>query len=132
VSDEQLAIMRATFAAFARGDEDALLSRLSEDFEVHDAMVVEDTTGVRGPQAMRRNLDRIADAFEHVSYEPAEFVDLAGRVLVRVMVRARGSSSELELETEVAQLWTMSGEQATRLDVFPSWDEARRALGLDR
>ena len=132
MSDEQLAIMRATFAAFARGDEDALLSRLSEDFEVHDAMVVEDTTGARGPQAMRRNLDRIADAFDRVSYEPTQFVELGGRILVRVAIRARGSSSELELETEVAQLWTMSGEQATRLDVFPSWDEAWRALGLDR
>jgi ketosteroid isomerase-like protein len=132
VSTEQIAIMRDTFAAFARGDEDALLSRLSEDFEVHDAMVVEDTAGARGPQAMRRNLDRIADAFERVSYEPTEFVDLDGRVLVRVTVRARGSSSELELETEVAQLWTMSGEQATRLDVFASWEDARRALEQER
>lgn len=132
MSDEQIAIMRDAFAAFARGDEDALLSRLSEDFEVHDAMVVEDTTGARGPQAMRRNLDRIADAFERVSYEPTEYVDLGGRVLVRVTVRARGSSSELELETEVAQLWTMSGEQATRLDVFASWEDARRALEQER
>jgi ketosteroid isomerase-like protein len=132
VSTEQIAIMRDTFAAFARGDEDALLSRLSEDFEVHDAMVVEDTAGARGPQAMRRNLDRIADAFERVSYEPTEFVDLDGRVLVRVTVRACGSSSELELETEVAQLWTMSGEQATRLDVFASWEDARRALEQER
>jgi ketosteroid isomerase-like protein len=132
VSDEQIEIMRDTFAAFARGDQGALLSRLSENFEVHDAMVVEDTAGARGPQAMRRNLDRIADAFERVSYEPTEFVDLDGRVLVRVTVRARGSSSELELETEVAQLWTMSGEQATRLDVFASWEDARRALEQER
>ena len=131
MSDEQIAVMRDAFAAFARGDEDVLLSRLSDDFEVHDAMVVEDTTGERGPEAMRRNLDRIAEAFERVTYEPTEFLDLGGRVLVRVAVRARGSSSALDLETEVAQLWTMRDEQATRLDVFPSWAEARRALGLD-
>jgi ketosteroid isomerase-like protein len=131
VSVEQLAIMRDAFAAFAGGDEDALLSRLTEDFEIHDGMVVEDTTGERGPGAMRRNLDRIADAFDEVSYEPAEFVDLDGRVLVRVRVRARGSSSEVELETEVGQLWTMRGLEATRLEVYPSWADARRAQGLE-
>ena len=131
VSAEQIAIMRDAFAAFARGDEDALLSRLSDDFEVHDSMVVEDTTRERGPGAMRRNLERIAEAFERVDYEPVEFLDLDGKILVRVRVRARGASSELDVETEVGQLWTMRGLQATRLEVFASWAEARRLQGLE-
>jgi ketosteroid isomerase-like protein len=131
VSDDRIALMRDAFAAFADGDEEALFSRLADDFVVHDAMVVEDTTEVRGPEAMRRNLARIAEAFERVTYEPAEFVDLDGRVLVRVIVTARGASSALDLEAEVAQLWTMRGLQAVRLDVYPSWERARSELGLD-
>ena len=130
MSDEQLAIMRDAFAAFADGDEDAVLARLSGDFELHDAMVVEDTTALRGPEALKHNLAQIDDAFERISYEPLEFADLGDRILVRVRVRARGSSSAVDVETEVAQLWTMRGTEATRLDVFPSWDAARAELGL--
>jgi ketosteroid isomerase-like protein len=132
VSEEHIALMREVFAAFAGGDQDALLSRLADDFVIHDAMVVEDSTELRGPDALRRNLARIAEAFERVSYEPAEFVDLGDRVLVRVRVAARGAASELDLETEVAQLWTMRGMEAVRLDVYESWERARAELGLER
>jgi ketosteroid isomerase-like protein len=122
--------MRGVFEQFTAGDPEALFSRLTDDFVVADAMVVEDTTGGRGPDALRQNLARIAEAFERVDYELREFSEAGDRVLIRVGVHARGASSELDLDGEVGQVWTMRGDRASRLEVYPSWDEACRAAGL--
>lgn len=122
--------MRGVFEEFTAGDPDALFSRLTDDFVVADAMVVEDTTSARGPDALRQNLARIAEAFERVDYELREFVEVGDRVLIRVGVRARGASSALDLDAEVGQVWTMRGDQAERLEVFGSWEDARRAAGI--
>ena len=122
--------MRAVVEQFGAGDPEALFSRLTDDFVVADGMVVEDTTAARGPRALRENLARIAEAFERVDYELREFVEVDDRVLIRVGVHARGASSELDLDAEVGQLWTMRGDQAERLEVFGSWAEARKAAGL--
>jgi ketosteroid isomerase-like protein len=94
-------------------------------------MVVEDTTAARGPEAMRQNLDRIADAFDLVTFEPLEFVHRGDLVAIRVGVTARGASTGLELDAEVGQLWTLRDGQAIGLDIFPTWAEARSAAGLD-
>lgn len=115
------------FAAFSRGDLEGPLALIARDFVVHDRMVVEDTTAARGPEAMRQNLARIGDAFDRVTFDPVEFVHQGDLVAIRVAVTARGASTGLELDAEVGQLWTLRGGEAIRLDVFPTWAEARRA-----
>jgi hypothetical protein len=49
----------------------------------------------------------VREAFGDITWEPREIVDLGDRVLVRVHL----------------------GEGAVRLDIFRTWEEARRATG---
>ena len=130
MSAENIERLRTAFAAFSRGDLEGPLSQLAPDFVVDDRMVVERTTASRGPEALRENLERIAEAFPDVNYEPVEFIDLDERILVRVEVSAHAPKMGQDLRFEVGQLWTVRGELASRLEIYPTWADARRAAGL--
>jgi ketosteroid isomerase-like protein len=130
VSAENIERLREAFAAFSRGELDEPLSSLTEDFIIEDRMVVETSSNARGPEALRQNLERIAEAFSEVHYDPVEFVDLEDRVLVRVDVSAHAPRMDHDLRFEVGQLWTLRGEMACRLEIYPTWADARRAAGL--
>jgi ketosteroid isomerase-like protein len=130
VSAENIERLRAAFAAFSCGDLEGPLSQLAPDFVVDDRMVVESTTTSRGPQALRENLERIAEAFPEVHYEPVEFVDLDERILVRVEVSTHAPKMGQDLKFEVGQVWTVRGELASRLEIYPTWADARQSAGL--
>jgi ketosteroid isomerase-like protein len=131
VSAENIELLRAAFAAFSRGDLEGPLSRLAPDFVVDDRMVVEKTTTSRGPEALRENLERIAEAFPDVHYEPVEFIDLDERILVRVEVSAHAPRMDQDLRFEVGQVWTVSSGIASKLEIYPTWADARRAAELE-
>lgn len=124
--------LREAFDAFERGDTAAAYARLSPDFELYDHVILEDTSGMRGPEALAANIGTLLEAFEHVSYEILEAIDLDGRVLVRVEATAHSArDGGLDTRIEVGQLWTVRDGLARKLEIFPSWDEARRAAGLE-
>lgn len=130
---EDIERIRAGFEAIERGDRDAAFARLSPDFELRDHVILEDTSTTRGPQAMSENIDRLLEAFERISYEILESVELDdGRLLVRVEASAHTArDGGLDTRQEVGQLWTWRDGLVTKLEIFPSFDEARRAAGLE-
>jgi ketosteroid isomerase-like protein len=131
MSEEMIERFKNAFAAYERGEIDPILDQLNDDFVVNDGTLIEDTTVWRGPEGMRKNLDRIAEAFPEVTYAPVEFVDLEDRMLVRVAVTVHAARTGIEMDAEVGQVWTIREQKASRLDIYPSWDEARRAVGLE-
>jgi ketosteroid isomerase-like protein len=131
MAEEMIDRFRNAFAAYEREGIEPILEQLNDDFVVNDTMLIEDSTELRGPEALRKNLERIAEAFPQVTYEPVEYVEHGDRILMRVAVRVHAARTGIEMDAEVGQVWTIRDDKASRLDIYPSWSEARRAVGLE-
>ena len=68
-----------------------------------------------------RSVWQIAEWFE---VEPFEYIQMQDLVVVALKLRAKARDDGREGEAETAHLWTMSGGQAVRLQVFPSRGDA--------
>ena len=132
VIDDDTANYRRALEAFSGGDLDAALAAVSPDFRMRDHVILENTEDLRGADAVRENHRRLREAFDEFTLEPLEFERFEGGMLVRV--HARGHSSRqggIDVEREVGQVWRVRDGVASSLDVYPSWEEARRAAGLE-
>lgn len=131
MSSEDLERLRRGFDAFARGDIDAALRDVAPDFKLRDHVILEDTERPTGPEAVKANHEQLREAFDSFTLEPLEFVEIEDGMLVRVLSRGHTSrEGGIEVELEVGQLWRLRDGQAVSLDIYPSWDEARREAGL--
>jgi hypothetical protein len=125
---------RAGFEAFSRGDTEALNANFAPEFEVRDHVILESTEGPVGPEALAANVGQFHDAFDEFKVEPLEFEAIEGGMLVRLRVMAHiERDGGMDLELEAGQLWRVREDGlAVSLDIYPSWQEARRAAGLER
>ena len=131
VPSDDIARLRAAFDAFSRGDLDAALAGVAPDFKLRDHVIPEGTEGPSGRDAVRANHAQLLEGFDQFTLEPLEFVEIEDGILVRV--RAIGHSDRdggLDVELEAGQLWRLRDGFAVSLDIYRSWDEARRAAGL--
>lgn len=63
-------------------------------------------------------------------WKPERFVELDGRVLVRVKLSGRAIKTGTEVETRIAHLWTIRQGKALRLAVYPDWESGLEAAGV--
>jgi ketosteroid isomerase-like protein len=84
---------------------------------------------LRGTEAVRAWME--PDAFESQEYELLSFEGRENRLLTRILTRARGAGSGIEMEFEALSVWAFSDAgKVTRVEIFLTDQEeaARRAL----
>jgi ketosteroid isomerase-like protein len=133
VPSEQVERFRAAFEAFSRGDMDTVNANFAPEFEVRDHVILESSEGPVGAEALTANLARLHGAFDEYVVEPLEFEEIEDGMLVRLRVMARVErDGGMDLELEAGQVWRMREDGlAVSLDIYPSWQEARRAAGVE-
>ncbi len=132
MSSPEIERFKTGFEAFSRGDLETAFQYIAPDFELLDHVIIEDTSGQSGPEAFVENRGRLLEAFENVTYEPLEFVEFDGGMLVRVHATARNArTTGMDLELEVGHVWTIRDGLGVRLEIFPTWTQAREAAGLE-
>ena len=119
--------IRRAFEAFTRGDLDAISEFVDPSLEVDDRVVPEANPSERGVEALVANARQVYDAFGEVSWEAREIVDLGDRVLVRVHVTMKGQHTALPVDEDLGQVFTLVDGRVVKLDIFRTWEEARRA-----
>ena len=132
MATDDIARFRRAFDSFYRGDVEAALEHIAPDFVLRDHVIPEGTEGPIGPEAVRANHAQLLEGFDEFTIEPLEFEEIADGMLIRV--RAAGHTDRdggLDVELEAGQLWRLRDGIATSLDIYASWDEARRAAGLE-
>jgi ketosteroid isomerase-like protein len=123
---------RSAFEALSQGDLDAAGDLVTEDYVVDDHTVPEDTTGPRGPEAVRALLARLRESFDDYRFELLEMTGLGdGRVLAVIRTSGTGHGSQIEMEGQVGEINVIRDGLVARTDIYPSPDEARRAAGLE-
>jgi ketosteroid isomerase-like protein len=115
------------YEAFEEGGIEAALEFIDPEFEaVIPPELSPEPDVYRGHEGVRRWFAGF-EGMEHVRLEPKEFIEDGERVLVTGALRVRGAGSGIEVEQHAVPAWTLRGDKAVRVEVFPDLESARRA-----
>jgi ketosteroid isomerase-like protein len=123
------------YEAFSNRDVDAVMALCDESVEVYkDPDVVEIVSALtpRGRERVATYLRGWLDSWD--MYKPS-VVELreagADEVVALVDVRARGRGSQFDIEEEIADVLTFSGDRLVRMRLHVTRDVALRDAGLE-
>ena len=122
-----LEIVRSTYAAYSRGDVEAVLALMHPDVEWHPPPTSVDPQPLRGRDAVREYL--APNFFESQQAEPLEVTEAEDRVLVEARVRARGAGSGVEIDGIAYHLYVFRDEQVVRFEAYVDREQAMAAFG---
>jgi ketosteroid isomerase-like protein len=130
MSEQNVATVRAVFDAVNRGDLEAALDHLPEDFVADWSASVAPESGVyAGAENIRRVFEGVGEAWSDVEYFEDEIID-RGDVVVRVGgMRARGKGSGAEVTARGTQVWTFRDEVPVSVRLYQTRGEAMEAIG---
>jgi ketosteroid isomerase-like protein len=128
MSQENVETLKRAFDAFASGDLETVFGFIDPAFQINDRVI--GSPSARGPDALIANAAEVREAVGDVSWEPREIVDLGDRALVKVHVAGAGQHTSLPIHGDVGHIYTFRDGKAVKLDIFRTWDEARRVAGL--
>lgn len=127
MSQENLELIRAGFAAHNRGDLDALT-------EVYDPDVVFETLllGTRhGKEAIRLIYEENQKTLSGYTVDPVELIDSGDQVVAVAQVTGVGPVSQIAMDgDQFAFLFTIKNGRVVREQAFRNRDEALEAAGL--
>ena len=130
MSQENVEIVRK-LAETAGVHLDAGLEFLAPDIELHLSGVFPDLDPVyRGHEGVRRFAALFIAPWEELSLNAERFFDLGERILTLSRFEARGRDG-IEVNLEMAHVWTLRGGQVIRMDAFADRGEAVEAAGLE-
>ena len=129
MTDQDIETVEALFAAFRRGDAEAMLDLNHPEAEwVNPDYAIEPGTR-RGREEIRRAIERVLEFFEDIEVESMERTP-DGRVLVVTRVRSRGIGGSPGIEELTGTLFTVRDGLLLRYEWFRSPEEARDAAGM--
>jgi ketosteroid isomerase-like protein len=108
VSQEEVDRVRETFAAFTRGDATGFKATLDDEMTWHSALVpLLDKATYEGPDEICRLLfEEIPAVLDGFSAEVVDVEDLGDQTLATIRFRGTATSTGLEVEMTVFQLWS--------------------------
>jgi ketosteroid isomerase-like protein len=134
MSQENVEVVRASLAALATGDVDAVLRFLTHDVEVIPARSeFPELTGPHsGHEATRSWLEEVASPWGKTIVEVREaFAVPDDRVVVRLDWGGQGATSGIATSMSFSGLYTVRGELISRVELFFNDAEALNASGLE-
>jgi ketosteroid isomerase-like protein len=128
MSSQNVELVRGGFEALSKGGVEALLPFIHTEFEVTTpADLASEPDTYRGHEGLRRYFDSFYEAMDEIRFEPREFRDAGGRVVVPVTLTARGRTTGIEASQELVMVWSLREDQAIRVETYGTLDEALEA-----
>jgi ketosteroid isomerase-like protein len=119
-------VIERMYAALEEEGVEGLLGYIHPEFEgVVSPELSAEPDVYRGHAGMRRWFDGF-EGLEDVRLSPEDFIGDGERVLVPVVLSARGAGSGIEVEQRVVQGWTVRDGLAVRVESFVDMESARR------
>ena len=126
-----VAIVRRSYAAFARDDMDGVVGDMHPDIVWHQAQGLPHGGVYHGLAEVRRNvfdpLDR--DWWSEFTAEPEDFLDAGDEVVVLGRYRGVAKGTGKKLDVPFVHVWTLEDGRAVRFRQFldtAGWVEALR------
>jgi ketosteroid isomerase-like protein len=127
VSEDNVELVKATYAAYQRGDLDAVIASLHPDVLAVAHPIGEEYEGREG---FLRFIANWTDQFEDFQQIPEDFIDAGDLVLVRVLQKARGKGSGVPVEAHFWIVHLLDHGKSRRVDLFDDEGRALEAAGL--
>ena len=140
MSQENVEIVRQAMNAYERRDLATLFAFYDREIEWHIGRLMAQVMGGRqvgdfdpvyyGHDGIRAFWRSWLEAWETITFDYEEFIDAGDTVIVMLSQHTRGRASGIELELSYAQAWTVQRGKITRMEFFPTRNEALEAAGL--
>ena len=134
MSQENVAVVRAMFDAFNRGDFAAALDVLDEDIEwqvPHIAALDAPVSGViRGRNKLVENFAQWFEAWETYAFQATEVLGHGEDVFVAGLQTGRGRNSGLDVNVPTFHVFTLRDGKIGVMRTFPERGDALEAVGL--
>jgi uncharacterized protein len=120
--------VRRAYAAFNEGGVEALLESLGPEVQIRDRESSPDRETRYGEEGIKQLFASYMEAFDALSLEPEEFIDVGDEIVVSLCQRVRGKGSGAEIGARVAHVWTLRDGAVVRLRIFGDKERALEAL----
>ena len=129
MSQENVEIVRHTYAAFERGDLSAALDNADPDLVTYRADPEARTW--HGHDGFLQAFADWTEGFDEFRATAKEFIDAGDRVVVIERLVGKGKGSGIEVEQIYAAIWTVRDGRVVRIEIGRTDPrEALEALGL--
>jgi ketosteroid isomerase-like protein len=131
MSQQNVEVVKALFAAFADRDFEAAAKVLDPALEVRPGIVgAPEGVVYHGPDGMRQFWNDVDDAWAEFRITTEEFRELDEDILVLGRAFARGRGSDITLDAGAAWIAGLRNHRIVDFQRFSSQREALRAAGL--
>ena len=130
MSRENLEIVQRGFEAFNERGVDGIIPLIDPEFvAVTPPDLASEPDTYRGPDGIRRWFDSFYEVMDEIRWDGHEFHETGDRVIVEFTLRARGKTTGLDFGQDAVMVWQLREGKATRVDLYPTLDEAMAAIG---
>ncbi len=132
MSQGNVELARAQYERWNAEDFDAWIQGFDPNVQYFSSISasVDGSGEYRGHEGMRRFVRDYFEGWESFRLRPVEYIDAGAKVAVVVRTTGRGRLSGVEVERDVAHVWTFRGRRAIRHQSFATREEALEAAGL--
>jgi uncharacterized protein len=130
MSQEDVIRLREGYAAFNRGDLNAILETLDPEVVFIQAEELPGAEIYRGHEGVRKWLADLTAAFDDLRAEPEELLDAGDRLVALLRLRGRGRGSGAPFEAHVAHVFEVRAGKIVRWKAYMDRATALRAAGL--
>jgi ketosteroid isomerase-like protein len=128
MSQENIQLIRAGFAAFERGDVSQMLDLMADELVVYRADP--DGATFHGKEGYFEATAEWTEGFSDWSVVPEEFIDAGDFVVAHVRQTAHLEASGMSVESPFWFVFEVSGAKVTKLSFYARRSEALEAVGL--
>lgn len=131
MSEENVAVIRGMYAAWRRGEwlPDLLDPEIEWDISAYPGL--DTPVRGRGRENFLEILDRYVRAWIEYEATAKELLDAGDDVVVVIHETIRARGTEMSIERDLPQVWTMREGRAVRMRAYRTKQEALEAAGLE-
>ena len=124
-------LIRRAYAALNRGDIEAFVSLCDDDFHLDMSERVLNPATYEGHDGIRRFYREVREVWAEFMWEPEQLHATGERVVALLHSHGRGRGSGVEIDRDVAMLWTVRDGRAVAVRFYIDQADALEAAGLD-
>lgn len=131
MSKEDVDLVRRAYEALNRGEIEALVELCHPDFHLDMSERVFNPATYDGHDGIRRFYGEVREVWEKFQWEPKGLYDAGEQVVALLHSHGLGSGSGIEIDRDVAMVWTVRDGKAAALRFYLDQAEALKAAGLE-
>jgi ketosteroid isomerase-like protein len=124
-------VLRRTYEALARRDFTALSELADPDFEMDLTERVLNPATYRGAEGLLRFLGEIDELWASMDIDVERVIERGDEVLAVLLVTLTGRGSGVEMESRIAQWWTLRDGKLLRMKLYGDAEVAVAEFGSE-